>query len=87
MDDAFKTKRDAFANFSTAKEANAKKDANKKDSKSDNEDDLELGEEASTHSAKNGKPEEKKEIVVHDCFPVCCTNRYVVTVFRNQHAS
>lgn len=77
MDEAFKTKRDAYSNFATAKDANAKKENNKKDSKSDNEDDLELGEEASTHSSKN-KKEEKKEVIVHDCFPVCCTNRYVV---------
>ncbi|VDI64608.1 Hypothetical predicted protein [Mytilus galloprovincialis] len=84
MDDAFKTKRDTYSSFNDAKNAAAKKedkdkskddkDDKNKDAKSENEDDLSLGEEASTHSKKD-KEEEKKEVVVNDCFPLMCSKR------------
>ena len=79
MDEAFKTKRDKYASFSDAKKANENKAAAKgnelKDAKSENEDDLELGEEASTISGKNDEKEEKKEVVVNDCLPNCLSTR------------
>ncbi|XP_071167182.1 sodium channel protein 1 brain-like isoform X15 [Mytilus edulis] len=90
MDDAFKTKRDTYSSFNDAKNAAAKKedkskddkDDKNKDAKSENEDDLSLGEEASTHSKKD-KEEEKKEVVVNDCFPLMCSKR-IETRFLSQ---
>ncbi|XP_063432636.1 sodium channel protein 1 brain-like isoform X1 [Mytilus trossulus] len=92
MDDAFKTKRDTYSSFNDAKNAAAKKedkdkskddkDDKNKDAKSENEDDLSLGEEASTHSKKD-KEEEKKEVVVNDCFPLMCSKK-IETRFLSQ---
>ena len=63
-----------------AKESEAVAKATKKD-----DDDLELGDEASTINKEGEKEEEEDadtKIEVVDCFPLCCTTRWVSLIVK-----
>ena len=63
---------------STRSQRSKKEDSPDKEIKKDH-DDLELGDEASTIKKDEDEEEEDEDtkIEVVDCFPLCCTNRYV----------